>query len=374
MNKKFPAVWMRNYPHYNSMEAIEFLNQSESYKSLNYQSIDELKHIIFNTNDIPDLSEHYLFFESSDTKIYIFKFNKEEPENLIKVFLLQVTKNNKEDKKIIFINPTETCADNFKHYYSDPNFTFTFPDRWQGLATYLYAKSMYDGVIDINPIKFDKILKQNYRPFKICYLVRRGNNRRLEFFDKMISFKNPNFLITYFNATLVAKGFNDETESLNFNDRNDISFPFSSHEVLQPNKWYHAQNDGADFMFQNICLLSMSEFNLVIESNQFHGAITEKSLYPFITKTIPILTSGIEHIKILENLGFHTFVDELGIRPTTDEYYSNTSHNENHFDKYFNLLDRINNGELDNFYKHNIDKIEENYKLAISIQKLEWLK
>lgn len=373
MNKIFPSVWMRNYPYYSNDEANQFLNKSKAYKSLSYQSIDELKDVIFNSNDIPDLSEHYLFFEGPHVKIYMFKFNKEESENLIKVFLIQVTKNNPENKKIIFINPTETCADDFKNYYSDENFTFTFPDRWQGIATYLYAKSMYDGIVEINPTKFEKILEQNYRPFKISYLVRRGSNRRLAFFDKMLSFNNPNFLITYFNADLVAKGNNDESKSLNFNERNGINFPYSSHEVIQPTH-YHAQNNGTQFMFQNICLLSMSEFNLVIESNQYNGAITEKSLYPFITKTIPILTSGLEHIKILENLGFHTFVDELGIRPTKDEFYSDSRCSENHFDKYFNLLDRINNGEFDNFYKDNIDKIEENYRIATSIQKLEWLK
>jgi hypothetical protein len=228
---------------------------------------------------------------------------------------------------------------------------------------------MYDGLVIYQWEKFQKILQQNYRPFLLSHLVRRGHARRYDFFKKMHSFQNKNFLVNYFNANLTAKGERDETKELEFYERDGIQFPYSSHEVIEPVK-FHAQFSGSQFMFTNICLLSMSKFNLVVESNTgTAGVFTEKSLFPFITKTIPILVNGINHINFLEKMGFHTFVDELGIREAQyNSYNPGNENNDVYYKPYFDLLDRINNGEFDNFYETQLDKLEHNYKLALDIQ------
>ena len=128
-------------------------------------------------------------------------------------------------------------------------------------------------------------------------------------------------------------------------------------------------------MFQNICLLTMSKFNLVVESNHYDGALTEKSLFPFLAKTIPVLTNGETHINMLENMGYYTFVDELGIRDIlkSNIKYNSGENNDEYFSKYFAILDKIIDGKFDYMYDTMLDKIEHNYNLSISIQEGNFL-
>lgn len=68
-------------------------------------------------------------------------------------------------------------------------------------------------------------------------------------------------------------------------------------------------------------------------------------------------------------MGFYTFVDELGIREAQyNRYNTGAENNDAYYKPYFDLLDRINNGEFDNFYETQLDKLEHNYKLALDIQ------
>jgi hypothetical protein len=364
--KLFDPVWVPGVPSAENLK--ERLNNHSQFQKLTYDTIDELEQKIKKMGFI-DVSELLLWDETETHKIYIFKFNKDESTNLIKIFFLQLNRNNIHNKKIIFINPTETCASDFEDIYTNDNYTFVIPYMWHEVGTRLYSKSMYDGLVVYQWEKFQKILQQNYRPFLLSHLVRRGHARRYDFFKKMHSFQNKNFLVNYFNANLTAKGERDETKELEFYERDGIQFPYSSHEVIEPVK-FHAQFSGSQFMFTNICLLSMSKFNLVVESNTgTAGVFTEKSLFPFITKTIPILVNGINHINFLEKMGFHTFVDELGIREAQyNSYNPGNENNDVYYKPYFDLLDRINNGEFDNFYETQLDKLEHNYKLALDIQ------
>ena len=123
-------------------------------------------------------------------------------------------------------------------------------------------------------------------------------------------------------------------------------------------------------MFQNICLLTMSKFNLVVESNHYDGALTEKSMFPFLAKTIPILTNGKVHIEMLENMGYYTFVDELGIRDIIKDniHYIPNKNNDEYFSRYFSILDKLVNGEFNYIYDTMFDKIEHNYNLSLEIQ------
>ena len=88
------------------------------------------------------------------------------------------------NKQLIFINPTETVSGDFDKFVSNINKPImVIPSRWQGVGTLLYTKSMFDGVYTAySNMKYQTILEQNYKPFQLVYLVRRGHDRRYEFF------------------------------------------------------------------------------------------------------------------------------------------------------------------------------------------------
>ena len=326
-----------------------------------------------NLYTIDYVESNFLFFENDDYKIYILKMNPTEVKIEIQQwFFKQIELKNILNKKIIFINPTESVSDGFLDTHKkNENYLFVTPDRWQGIATFLYAKSQIDTVVDfIKSQKFNNIIEQNYKPFKLMFLVRRGHKRRYEFFKFLESKKNPSLFLSYKNAAMDAKQFKDESKHLNFYELDGIKFPYQSHEVIQPIE-FHAAFDGYNFMNSCVCLLSMSKFNLVVESNYYEGALTEKSIYPFLSKSIPIFTNGKTHIEMLEKLGFYTFVDELGIRDILKKgikYYQN-SDNTNYFIEYFQILDKIVLGEFDYLLESHKDKIEYNYNLCMEIQK-----
>jgi hypothetical protein len=353
IDKRFLAVW-DNYRGDNEYNLL---------------SNDYLNQYIANDNDI---EPYFLWLETDSYKIYYCKINEDEVSpNNIRYFFKNIESKNIHNKQLIFINPTETVSGDFADYYpnADKSIMVT-PDRWQGVGTFLYAKSMFDGIYKAySDMKYQNILEQNYKPFKLIFLVRRGHDRRYEFFKYLESKKNRDIYLTYKNADLSAKGFDNENEHLNFFEKDGIKFPYQSHSVIQPID-FHASFQGNEFMFQNICLLTMAKFNLVVESNYYDGALTEKSLYPFLAKTIPILTNGKTHIDMLEKMGYYTFVDELGIRDILKNniVYNPNENNDEYFSRYFAVLDKLVNGDYDYIYDTMSDKIEHNYNLSLKIQ------
>lgn len=356
-NFKFISVW----------------DDSAETKTWNILSNDKL---IESLDKKIDIEPNFLWLETDKYKIYYCKINNDEvPYDKIKKFFECIDAKNTNNKQIIFINPTETVSVNPIDFECADKYIMVIPDMWQGLGTYLYIKSMFDGVhIQYTGIKYQTILEQNYKPFQLVYLVRRGHDRRYEFFKYLESKNNRNLYLTYKNADLTAKGFDNENEHLNFFEKDGIRFPYQSHVVIQPID-FHAAFEGNQFMFQNLCLLTMGKFNLVVESNPYEGAITEKSLYPFLAKTIPILTNGETHINILENIGYYTFIDELGIRDILKDeiHYTPNGNNTNYFNRYFTILDKLINGDFDYIYETMYDKIEHNYNLSLEIQKGHFL-
>lgn len=353
-DKKFTAVW-DVVKGFNPMDLLSNNQLSESVE----------KNI--------DIEPYFLFFENDEYKIYIFKMNPYEVT--IKVqqyFFKNIDSKNTLNKKIIFINPTETTSGDYIDVHpNNKNHLFVYPDRWQDIGTYLYTKSMFDGLEEYYTTeKYKNILNQNYRPFNLMYLVRRGHDRRYDFFKYLHSKNNQSIFLTYKNANFEAKSFENEREHLNFNEMNGVVFPYQSHEVIQPID-LHAAFDGYKYMFSYLCLLSMAKFNLVVESNSYEGAITEKSMYPFLAKTIPILTNGETHIKILENMGFYTFVDELGIRDILKKNinYVVSADNTIYYNEYFKILDKVISGDFNYLLESHKDKIEHNYNRCIEIQK-----
>ncbi len=319
-----------------------------------------------------DLEHYFLWLETEKYKIYYCKINEDEvPPNNIRYYFENIESKNIHNKQLVFINPTETMSGDFRNYWPNSHKAIMVtPDRWQSVGTFLYTKSMFDGVhMAYSDMKYQNILEQNYKPFDLVYLVRRGHDRRYEFFKYLQSKNNKNLYLTYKNVNNTAKSSNNENEHLNFFEKDGIKFPYQSHSVIQPID-YHAAFQGNEFMFQNLCLLTMGKFNLVIESNHYEGAITEKSMFPFLAKTIPILTNGETHINMLENMGYYTFVDELGIRDILKDkvHYLQNGDNTEYFNRYFAVLDKLVNGDFNYIYETMYDKIEHNYKLSLEIQ------
>jgi hypothetical protein len=352
-NKRFLPVW----------------DVTPGTNELNNLSNDTLNELLETNIDIEPM---FLWLETTKYKIYYCKINENEVSpNKIRYFFGKIESKNFSDKQLIFINPTETVSSDFKEYYPNADKAIMVtPDKWQGIGTFLYTKSMFDGVYTAySTKKYENILEQNYKPFDLVYLVRRGHDRRYEFFKYLQSKNNKKLYLTYKNTDLTAKGFDNENQHLNFFEKDGIEFPYQSHSVIQPID-YHAAFQGNQFMFQNLCLLTMAKFNLVVESNSYRGALTEKSMFPFLAKTIPILTNGETHINMLENMGYYTFVDELGIRDILKDniHYSPNGDNTEYFNRYFNVLDKLVNGDFDYIYETMYDKVEYNYNLSLEIQ------
>lgn len=374
MNKIFAPVWFckSEFQLPSSNDFIKILTNEGFGSKLIYESEDDFIKKVEECN-FTDISEMLLWHETDQYKIYNYKFINEDSKNLIKLFFYQINKNNTNNKKIILINPTETCSTNLIENIDTNKYIFVESHKWCGIGSFLYAKSMYDGLVAEDWDKTLKICNGDFKPFKLSFLVRRGHDRRFQFFKYLHKLNNSEFLLTYFNASLTAKGMNNEIDGLNFSEFDELKFPYCSHPAVQP-VWFHASFLGGQFMMQAISLMSMSKFNLVVEScDHSGGSITEKSLFPFLTKTIPILVNGVEHIEWLKKLGFYTFVDELGINPKKEFEYSSNGDNTKYFEYHFDLLDRINKGELDSFYENNLDKIEHNYQNALKIQSADFL-
>lgn len=326
-------------------------------------------------------SDRFLWEETEQSKIYIFKWEPHvHPENARR-FLLDAEKNNIRNKRIICINPAESCPrlPDFPFHleeefvgmlqaFREGRLQFVCADDWSNPGTLLGTKAHLDAFF-LNERYTQNfhgtILKQNYRPFFLSMFGRRGHERRYRFFQKLHSLNDARFFLKYSNLNSdVANTSKDEYQHLKEKERDGITFPYSSHAVLEPVP-FHAKFSGTDFMYTYLCLLSMSKLNVVVDTcNTTGGFLTEKSLAPFIAKTIPVLVNGIEHNERLEKLGFHTFIDEFGIR----DIHHIPSWEPEYYTSYFSVLDRIHQGEFDDFYENNLDKIEHNYYRAIEIQ------
>ena len=146
-----------------------------------------------------DIEPHFLWLETDKYKIYYCKINENEvPADKIITFFKSIDYKNVNNKQLIFINPTETVSGDFGNYYKNFNKSImVMPDRWQGIGTFLYTKSMFDGVYTAySNMKYQTILEQNYKPFDLVYLVRRGHDRRYDFFKYLQSKNNKKLYLT----------------------------------------------------------------------------------------------------------------------------------------------------------------------------------
>ena len=339
-------------------------------------------------------SDVFLWEETENQKIYIWKYspNSKEQLSFAKKHLLEIVEKNVYNKDIVLVNPTENtekltdfsfyhdedfksvrelCQEGHEHTISAHKkiYHVSADDSTHPKYYFLGTKAHLDSIITLPQWnKLEKILEQNYRPFLLGMLGRRGHDRRYRFFKKLHSLNSKNFLLKYSNLNSNdANVLKNELDAIEFEEKDGVVFPYSSHEVLEPIR-FHAKFSGDEFMLMYTCLLSMCKMAVVVETCVTTGGfLTEKSLTPFLTKTIPIYVNGHEHIKSLERLGFCTFVDEFGTR---EAQKINSWDGEHYYDNFFALFDRINQGNYDSLYESSKDKIEHNRELALKIHNM----
>ncbi len=106
-----------------------------------------------------DIEPNFLWLETDKYKIYYCKINDNEvSSNKITQFFECIESKNIHNKQLVFINPTETVSVDFK---GANKYIMVTPDRWQGIGTQLYAKSMFDGVYtSYRDMKYKTILSK----------------------------------------------------------------------------------------------------------------------------------------------------------------------------------------------------------------------
>ena len=92
-----------------------------------------------------------------------------------------------------------------------------------------------------------------------------------------------------------------------------------------------------------------------------YTCITEKTILPFLTQSLPVIYGGIDYIKHLNDMGFYTFNDELGFSTDSLDYGD-----ERKIDNFLEMINRYNKlsySEIKKIYKQNYKKIKNNYEI-----------
>jgi hypothetical protein len=118
-----------------------------------------------------------------------------------------------------------------------------------------------------------------------------------------------------------------------------------------------------------------SYVSFVIETyqeNEIQNQLSDKTLFAFLSKTMPIVYGGKNYIKELKKMGFYVWNDEFGYGEG-DNYHSSLPIKINNFS---NCIDNYNRYSLDDIsllYKLNKEKIEKNFEIAkIVLENRDW--
>jgi hypothetical protein len=91
------------------------------------------------------------------------------------------------------------------------------------------------------------------------------------------------------------------------------------------------------------------------------NSLTEKTLIPFLTKSIPIVLGGKNYVKELKEMGFYVWNDEFGFYEDDSDSIFDRVDNFVKCIEYFNTMSKE---DIKNLYIDNFNKINDNYKLA----------
>jgi len=116
--------------------------------------------------------------------------------------------------------------------------------------------------------------------------------------------------------------------------------------------------------------------NKSAKDSHFINPLTEKTLIPFLTKTMPIVLGGKNFVRELKDMGFYVWNEEFGFGDA-DSLESGDFDKIDRFNDCITNFNKMDTKQISELYNKNIDKIEQNYNLVSSLlfedkDKIKW--
>jgi hypothetical protein len=278
--------------------------------------------------------------------------------------LIELIKEKVDSKKIYLMKPMERFG---SYDWVDDRVFIIGNEIYKDTPSFLLHLKCY---IDCFFPDLDLIIHSD-KKFSLSYMAHRFQPERFEFFKLIHKNLKDDFLVAFSN---VREYVHHESVS---EIKDGIQLPFHQNSKLQIQKYFvkydkpeaarraHMDNPQPSvqvFYEDAVRLQSQGLINIYFETDFNHYGISEKSIMPLISKTIPLpITKSKEVIDSLKNAGFNFFFDELGLPEIFD------FNNPNAVKIYDDFLKNITFEEIEKIYNNNLDKIENNFNLMVKI-------
>jgi len=309
--------------------------------------------------DINTTHANDILFEDDNKIILNWLTVPNNKENLI-----QIIKEKIDTKKIYLMKPMERFG---SYDWVDDRVFIIGNEIYKDTPSFLLHLKCY---IDCFFPDLDLIIHSD-KWYSLSYMAHRYQPERFEFFKLIHKNLKDNFLVAFSNVSeMVHHESNTEI-------KDGIQLPFHQNSKLQIQKYFvkfdkpeaakrvhmgHSQPSVQVFYEDAVRLQSQGLINIYFETDFNHYGISEKSIMPFISKTIPLpITKSKEVIDALKNVGFNFFFEELGLPETFD------FNNPNVVKIYDDFLNNITFEDIKKIYDNNLDKIENNFNLMVKI-------
>jgi hypothetical protein len=108
------------------------------------------------------------------------------------------------------------------------------------------------------------------------------------------------------------------------------------------------------------------------QESEIQNQLSDKTLFAFLTKTMPIVYGGKNYIKELKKMGFYVWNDEFGYGDG-DNYHSSLPIKINKFSNCIDYYNRYSIDDISLLYDLNKEKIEKNFEIAkIVLENRDW--
>jgi len=120
-----------------------------------------------------------------------------------------------------------------------------------------------------------------------------------------------------------------------------------------------------------------SLFSFVVETNYPTttnlSSVTEKSVIPFLTNSIPIVLGKQNIVRDLQNCGFWIANEDFGF-DIEDTYVDYSQSKVNTFVRCLEIINSLSYNECLEYYNKNIDKIKTNREIIVELYQEKYLK
>lgn len=286
--------------------------------------------ILGNENDISKIVDNYINNYDSFTIVY-----KEETFKDYNTLYRIYNKVKETNKKVLISSATST--DNYLFVHPLINLYF-----WQG--------SNHKKYINWNSETIDWFDKNYYIDFeknnKGILSVRKKTIIRDRLFGKINNFDG---IIRYASW---AKYDGDETPELL---KTTYTFP----SILELIEEYRK---------------SYISFVVETHTSEITNQLSDKTIFSFLTKTMPIVYGGCNYVKELKDMGFYVWNDEFGFEDG-DALHTSSELKQYKFVKCIENFNKLSINEVKQMYSDNMDKIEKNFELVkVILEDNSWWK